>query len=220
MNFLQMCQRVRSECGVSGDGPSNVAGQTGMYAKIVNWVLASHEEIQLKHTNWKFDWATTTQTLTAGVEFYNPADWSLSVRNWDWNSLYVYRTVDNPSSRTWLDRIDYDLYRQVRTPAAPGRPVYATWMPDKRLGLYPIAEAGLTFGGDYYRTPQVMSGNTDEPRMPDEYHMAIVWRAVAMWSASEENPALLQTATQNFRSLMTKMEATELDGPFCAEALA
>jgi hypothetical protein len=93
-------------------------------------------------------------------------------------------------------------------------------MPDKRLGLYPIAEAGLTFGGDYYRTPQVMSGNTDEPRMPDEYHMAIVWRAVAMWSASEENPALLQTATQNFRSLMTKMEATELDGPFCAEALA
>jgi hypothetical protein len=76
------------------------------------------------------------------------------------------------------------------------------------------------FVGDYYRKPEVLVNNTDIPRIPDEYHMVIVWRAVALWSASEENPSLYQTATANFNALMMKMEATELEGPFCSETLA
>jgi hypothetical protein len=191
-----------------------------MYAKIVNWVLAAHEEIQLKHTNWKFDWASVSQALTDGVEFYTPEDWSVSARSWDWTGAYVYKTAETPAARTWLDRTEYDLYRQIRVPASKGRPVHITWAPDKKLGFYPIPEAGLMFVGDYYRKPEVMTDNASIPRIPSEYHMAIVWRAVALWAASEENPGLMQTATMNFNALMMKMENTELDGPYVSETLA
>jgi hypothetical protein len=192
-----------------------------MYQKIVDWVLASHEDIQLRHNNWRFDWGTAVIPLDAGVEFYAPAtDWVVPVRNWDWESMYVYPTIDGPQNRTWLSRLDYNTYRQTRMPSVEGRPIYATWVPSKEVGFYPIPQAGLTFVGDYYMPPEVMLANTDIPRMPDEYHMAIVWRAVMMWCASEENPALFQVASMNFNNLLMKMQSTELDGPMEAETLA
>ncbi len=221
MNFLQICQRVRSETGVSGDGPSNVAGQVGMYKKIVEWVLAAHEEIQLRSTKWRFDWASHSVSLVGGTEKYLPSDvWSLDERTWDYDSLYVYPTVSGPQARTFLSQLDYNSYRQIRMPSVTGTPVHVALSPDKGLNFYPIPMAGLTFVGDYYRKPQVLSANTDIPRIPVDYHMAIVWRAVMHWCSSEENPSLFQTAAQNYRSIMLKMEATELDGPMEAEPLA
>jgi hypothetical protein len=221
MNFLQICQRVRSETGVSGDGPANVAGQVGIYKKIVDWVQAAHEEIQLRSTNWRFDWAEHSVALVNGTEKYLPSDvWSLNERSWDYDSLYVYKTSEGPQSRTFLSRVDYNTYRQMRLPAVSGTPIYVSMSPDKALNFYPIPSDGVMFVGDYYKDPMVMVNSTDTPRMPSDYHMAIVWRAVMHWSASEENPALFQTASANYRSLMLKMETTELDGPMEAEPLA
>jgi hypothetical protein len=183
--------------------------------------LSAHEEIQLKHGNWKFDWANVVVGLTEGQEFYQPNDvWFLESRNWDFDSMYVYRTAEGPTSRTWLSRVDYNTYRQIRVPSAIGRPIYVTWVPSKELGLYPLPSAGMTFVADYYLKPQILVSNTDTPRIPDEYHMAIVWRAVMMWCASEENPALYQTASANYNSLLLKMEQTELEGPLGSEPLA
>lgn len=219
MNFLEICKRVRSEVGETGDGPVTVLNQTGMSLKIVEWVKSAHQEIQLRSAKWKFDWATTSQSLVAGQESYDPvSDWTLSPRNWDWDSVYVYQTT--PSERTWLTRLDYNTFIQTRLPAVQGRPIYVAWAPDKTLKFYPIPTSGLTFVGDFYRKPEVLAANTDEPRIPEEYHMAIVWRAVMMWCASEENQMLYGVASQNFNSIMRKMEITELDGPFEPETLA
>lgn len=221
MNFLDICKRVRQETGVAGNGPANVSGQTGMYASIVGWVLSAHEEIQLRQTNWKFDWATVTTPLVQGTEFYAPTDvWSLPVRNWDWDSMYTYPTADGAMNRTWLTRLDYNAYRQTRLPSVQGRPIYVTWKPNKDLGLYPIPKDGLTLVADYYMTPEVLTSNTDVPRIPDEYHMAIVWRAVMHFCGSEENPSLFAVAERNYNSIMAKMEATEVDGPFGVEPMA
>lgn len=192
-----------------------------MYRKIVDWVLSAHEEVQLRHNNWRFDWGTVVTPLNQGVEFYQPSDvWSLPVRNWDWESMYVHPTSEGVQARTWLSRLDYNTYRQTRLPSVEGRPIYVAQAPSKELGFYPLPQAGLTFVGDYYMPPEVMVNNTDIPRMPDEYHMAIVWRAVMFWCASEENPALYAVANQLYNNLIMKMESTEIDGPMDSETLA
>ena len=220
MNFLEICKRVRQECGVSGDGPSNVSGQIGMSAKIVDWVKSAHEEIQIKQNNWRFDWATATAPLTAGKEFYSDTELGVSFKNWDFDSIYLYRTAEGPASRTWLTRSEYAEYRHLRTPSVQGRPIYVSWLPDKRLGLYPIPDAGLTMAFDGYLKPQVLVISTDTPRIPSEYHMAIVWRAVMFFCADQENPALHAQASQNYNSLMLKMEVSEIEGPMSSEPLA
>lgn len=220
MNFLEICKRVRQECGISGDGPSNVSGQVGHYAKIVDWVKSAHEEIQTKQTNWRFDWANVEVALIAGQEYYSTSALGVDARSWDFDSMYVYDTASGPASRTWLTRADYPTYRHIRVPSVHGRPIHVAWTPDKRLGLYPIPQSGLTASLDYFRSPEVMTGNTTVPRIPAEYHMAIVWRAVMFFCGDEENPALYALAEKNFKSIMSKMEITELEGPLGAEPLA
>lgn len=211
MNFLEIAKRVRQECGISGDGPSNVAGQTGMYAKIVAWVQAAHEELQQLNAAWDFDWDEHTQALTAGVESYDPAnDWGLAIRRFDGNGLYAYRNVDGPAAKVWVPIIDWQTFRYARQPNVTGLPICASQAPNGRLYFHPAPDADLTAVMEFYREPQVLSGNTDVPRMPARFHMAIVWRAVMFWCAHDENSALWQSANQNYRELVNKMTITEL----------
>lgn len=221
MNFLQLCQRVRQECGISGNGPLAVAGQVGMYAKIVDWVLAAHQELQTKRTTWRFDWAEITQPLTLNKEAYDPAsDWNLKVRTWARESAHVYRTAAGPNARLFLQYIEWDQFRTLRTPTVPGMPSYWTQAPDRRVMFFPIPNDDYTLIAEYYRAPEVLAQTTDIPRIPDHYHMVIVWRAVMLYCGHDENPQLFQTAKKNYDDLIVKIEATELPGIVLGDALA
>jgi hypothetical protein len=220
MNFLQIAQAVRRESGLSGDGPVNVAGQTGMYAKVVRWVQQAHEEIQLAEHQWRFDWAKTTQTLTAGQAVYDPLDWSLSLRQWKRDTPYVYLTATGPTSRHWLTFISYPEMVHLQTSTANGLPVYFTETPDRKLELYPAPQDGVTLVMEYFQRPVVLVNNSDTPRIPLEYRMAIVWRAVMMCAAEIEDTARFATALKNYVEMMMRMRATELETMAAPETLA
>jgi hypothetical protein len=220
MNFLQLAQTVRRESGISGDGPVNVAAQTGMYGKVINWVQQAHEEIQLAEHQWRFDWAKTTQTLTAGQAVYDPLDWNLQVRQWKRDTPYAYLTANGPNSRHWLAFLSYPEMVHLQTNDTTGLPVYFTETPDRKLELYPAPQAGVTLVMEYFRKPLVLVNNSDEPRMPSEYHMAIAWRAVMMCCAEIEDMARFGVAMKNYTEMMMRMRATELEPMSYPEALA
>lgn len=221
MNFLEIARRVRQECGISGDGPPTVTGQHGIYAKIVAWVQTAHEELQQLHVDWNADWAMTEQPLVAGQEFYAPAsDWGLDFKRAARDGLYVYRPADGPAVKTWIALVDWATLRTLRTPGVTGLPSYAALAPDERLCFFPAPGDGITAVLEYWRTPQKLAASTDVPRMPERFHMAIVWRAVMLWCAHDENPALWQAANQNYRELVNKMTITELPVMAMAEPLA
>jgi hypothetical protein len=218
--FLQLCTRTSQECGIAGSGPSAVTAQTGINAKIVNWVLTAHEEIQLKHPRWRFDWAQATKVLAA-QESYNPtSDWSLSARTWDWDGAYVYVTASGATARQPLSYEPWHCYRELNLQGSSGQPQWITEAPDKTIRLYPIPNTTYTVALDYYRKPEVLAANSDTPRMPSQYHMAIVWRAVMLYCGHDENTPLYQQAKINFDHLMSRMEDTELDPLETAEPLA
>lgn len=221
MNFLEIAKRVSKECGISGDGPNSVAAQTGMNAKVVNWVRDAFNEIQGGNEEWGFDWAVTTQALVAGKERYDPiGDWGLDHKSFIKRGTYVYRTADGSHAKHWPEFIGWQDFRELRLPDVRGIPVYASVAPDGSLYLYPIPDDGLTAVVEYFREPQVLVANLDVPRLPTRYHMAIVWRAVMFFCASEENPALFQSASQNFRNIMRRLSVLELPDIEMAEPLA
>lgn len=221
MNFLEIAKRVSKECGISGDGPNSVAAQTGMNAKVVNWVRDAFNEIQGANEEWDFDWAMTTQVLVAGKERYDPiGDWGLEHKSFLKRGTYVYRTVDGPHAKHWPEFIGWQDFRELRLPDVRGIPVYASVAPDGSLYLYPIPDDGITAVVEYFREPQVLTSNLDVPRLPARYHMAIVWRAVMFFCASEENPTLFQSASQNFRNIMRRLSVLELPDIEMAEPLA
>jgi hypothetical protein len=173
MTFLQMARRVRQECGIAGDGPSAVTGQSGIYAKIVNWVLSAHEEIQLKHQNWRFDWAQLTTALAAQESFTPLDDWSISVRQWDERDegAYIYPTASGVNARAFLTWMPYDSWRALPKGQPAGYPRWVTQAPDKTVKFYPTPAALYTVVMDYWRKPEVLAANNDIPRMPLDYQM-------------------------------------------------
>ena len=54
MTFLQLVQRTRQECGIAGDGPTTVVGQTKSMKRLVDWVSQSYVEIQEECPDFDF----------------------------------------------------------------------------------------------------------------------------------------------------------------------
>lgn len=52
MNYLELCQRVRLECGLAGAGPTTTQGQVGQLGRIVQWVDTAWEELQNHRSDW------------------------------------------------------------------------------------------------------------------------------------------------------------------------
>lgn len=213
LTFLELCTRTHKECGLSGAGPVGVTAQSGMSAKVVNWVTDAYEEIQTKHPNWHFLWNQYSGELAA-QETHNPTnDWSISVRSWDQRdeASYIYLTASGVAGRTFLTWLPWDLYRSLPQGQAAGFPLFVTQAPDRSLRFHPTPSAGYTVVMDFWERPEELTANTDVPKMPAEYQMAIVWRAVMFYAGHDEAGALFQSAKLNFDRLMSRMEDTELD---------
>ena len=93
MNFLELCQTVRGDASLQGEGPTSVTGQTGIYAKIVRWTNEAYIEIQ--SLGLDFDWmrAMCELPITAGVGSYDLLSGA------SWNRPDVKRFL---SSNSWL----------------------------------------------------------------------------------------------------------------------
>ncbi len=209
MTFLELVQRAHQESAISGSPPSSVLNQSGCAADMVRWVLSAHEEIQLQNTDWTFDWARGSFTLSAGDDSYDPtADFGVTggVRDFDRKGCYLYDTALGDSTRLWLDYKDWDIFRELIVPAVGGMPVCFSQDPAGNARFYPRPDKTYTAVMEYMRNPQVMTANTDVPRIPAKFHMAIVWRAVMMCADWIKDWSLKDTANEKYSALMDRME--------------
>lgn len=182
MNFLALCRRTASEAGLSG-AINNVTNVQGEFARLVGWVREAHNQIQTER-DWPWLWAQTGQVLAPGQQTYIPSDWGIRVRRWQRDSL-----------RVGGQRIPLLSYESGRhEPDGARQPGYVVELPDKRLHFSHEPDAPYLFTADYIREPAALVQTEDEPTMPDEFHMVIVWQAAIFVADFEETVTLRQTA--------------------------
>jgi hypothetical protein len=70
LNYLQLCQKLRQEAGISGSGPTSTLNQSGELARVCDWIQQSYIDIQEKHTDWNFLRRTFSLPLTIGKSVY------------------------------------------------------------------------------------------------------------------------------------------------------
>jgi len=182
MNFLQLCQRVRQEAGISGSGPASTANQTGEMKRVVDWTKTAWVDVQNKHNDWLWMQSTFSIPTIAATDTYTEAHAGLTdVRAWDRNSFRVQSTATDQTEMVWCE---YRTFRDNFTLGAhaSGKPHFFTITPAQAIQVYPVPDAVYTITGLYNREPTEFAADTDVPDISSEYHMVIVYRALMKYA--------------------------------------
>jgi hypothetical protein len=110
---------------------------------------------------------------------------------------------------TPLGPMDYDLWRDTyqfgATRITYSRPVAISLAPNNSVAAGPVAAAGYTLVGDYYMQPTALVADADVPGMPEQFHMAIVYRAMQYYGASEAAPEVYDAGVLEYNRIFQSL---------------
>lgn len=221
MNFLQLCARVASECGVSTTEPTSTSGQTGRLGQIVNWVNAAWMDLQQRRNDWRFMVGSFTVATTSGDGAYSTSDCAISnFRDWRRDTLKIYLTSAGQETETYLRFMEYaDWYDRYNTGAQSNSyPIHFSVDHDNDILLGPKPDGIYTVSGEYMKAATELSGDDDEPELPTEWHMAIVYRAMMKYGRYAGASEVYTDGANEYKRMLREMLRTlrlpdEVAGP-------
>lgn len=230
MNFLQLVNRTRVECGVSGASVplSTVVGVTGESARIANWVNSAWMDIQTSKSDWQwlrdpfqFNTVTQQQVYTA-----TEAGVGSSFANWKRDSFRVSSVGQNYRDEQLTNYMDFTMFRNLyqygnmRTTYA--RPVVVSITPDKDLAFGAIPDQPYVIVGEYYRKPTEFVTDTETPpdAYPERYHISIVYRAMMFYGGYEAAPEVFQRGETEFNRMVNRLDIDQLPDTVSGPPLA
>jgi hypothetical protein len=216
MTFLELCQRLVQEAGISGGGPPAVTNQTGMKKKVVDWVARAWRSIQSEHEDWNFLWTPSSFQTVLGQRDYDP------VRNLQLNpemarpdvrSFRIYPTALGPAQQGSLIYVPWSEWQMsnwdVGIPTAEV-PLHFTVLPSGVMRLDAIPVVAYTVEFAYYRVPFVLSANGDTPVIQERFHDIILYQALLYYAAHEDAPEIERDARINFTTRMMELRRSYL----------
>jgi hypothetical protein len=214
LNYLQLAQRLRQEAGISGTGPSSVLSQTGEMKRVVDWIAAAWDDIQIDRQEWYWMRATFSFTTTLGDGSYSSSDAGISTRfsHWKADSLHIYLQSSGVGSERCLEPVDYDAWRETYLVGTQsnGFPRHVAIDPALNLRLGDAPDGVYVVSGEYFKTPQTLANDEAIPEMPTQYHMAIVYRALMLYARYEAAGEIYDDAQRNYRRIMRRVELNQL----------
>jgi len=225
MNYLQLVNRLRRRCGVSGADATTLASLPEEMNRLADWINEAWMEIQMKREDWQWMEADFSFAPTTGTATYSPTDVGLTDwGNWRRDTFRNYVTSVGNTSDILMDYIPYEQWRNVYQFNANrnvySRPIEFTITPDKSLGFGPNCATGYTVTGRYYKTPSELSATTDTPALPTRYHMLIVYRAMMLYGAFEAAQETYAMGEQGFTQMMKILNNNQLPEMVQAAPLA
>ncbi|AUR96748.1 head completion adaptor [Vibrio phage 1.232.O._10N.261.51.E11] len=189
MNYLQLCQAVIDEVGLSGQ-ISSVANQRGDFQRVVRFVTTACQQIEGKWINWRFLHGIHEFQTAEGVNTY-PVPESLNLRQWDIQNAFV--------DQLEIDIMYADDFRYKKDLIGENftsRPIRIIIERNKSLRTIGTPDMVYNVHAEYYRRATVLTDNTDLPAMPEQFHEIIVFEAVRRYANYDEAPELKQQAIE------------------------
>ena len=226
MNLLQLVNRIKRKCGVSGASITTVANQVEEINRLVDYANEAWMELQLSREDWFWMRGSASCPTVQGQSTYAPStDFALTnFGNWAVDTFRNYVTATGPISEVHTEMIGYEEWRNTymfgANRYAYTRPVEVTITPNLSIGVGPVAAAGYTLTGDYYKVATELVTDTDTPAMPDQFHMIIVYRAMMYYGAYEAAGEVAQEGATGFKRLNTMLVLNQLTPITLGNALA
>lgn len=204
--FLQLCQTVRQECGLSGTGPVAVSGQSGMDAKVVSWTREAIVEVEGLWNDWDFLWSQfSTSTSIGEDDVAAPAN----IGMWDKDSFYLDQSL---ATYKKLTPVEYTKWRNtMRNGVIVNQtPDFVIVLPDQNLKLHNPPAAVHTLTADYWKKPARLTANSETASIPEEYERIIIARAKMSYAEHDGVMDILGPSQIEFDVLLDKLEGKYL----------
>jgi hypothetical protein len=201
MNFVDLTERLRYECGVSGTQLQTVQNLNGELLRLRNWIRDAWQELQQERTDWKFMKTPFSFSLTPGVQRYSlatvqAANASIDIDMYKQDSFSLDLPGDTGtearSAEVPLGVMAYNHFRNMYVVGYPigdstrwQQPMTAAIDDDRTLCFGPAPDLAYLIRGECWINPQILSADTDVPIMPAKYHNVIVYRAMKKYAGYE-----------------------------------
>lgn len=197
MNYLQLCQRLVQETGITDVGPASTDGQAGDMGRVTAWVNDAWLKIQSLRSDWSWAWGTGTATLAADTyEVTLPA---------------TVETIQRVSlGQSYLQQESYNDFADAYRTISGGNPSVWAIRPDGVLvfNAKPTEQKTITY--ESYSTPASFANGSEVPAMPERYHMLIVYEALRSYAQFDEAPELERKAVGYFEEMLADLERDQL----------
>lgn len=204
MTFLELCQRVRQESGISGSGPESVLNQKAILQKVVEWVRQADLDIQKLHSDWLFLWRMGNASIVQGITEYTGASLNLTGTM---KELLVLEIDGYPLRKyTWKQF----KAAQYQMGTDNGTPNCYTVRPDNVIVLSPKPSKDITATAEYSIATQSMIDDGDISIIPEEHHEAILQKALMYYASHEEDQSLYQVAYSRYEEALSLLADSQL----------
>lgn len=212
--YLQLCQRLRQEGGISGSD-ATVVSAAGEWKRLCDWISQAYIEIQEDRPNWEWMRATKSFATIANQAEYAYASAPISITSfsrWRDNSFRIYST--NVGDEHQLTQMAYDdfreLYRIGNDTISYAYPSVISVSPTKSLFLALPPDAVYTVTGEYYAAPTILAADADTPAMPARFHLAIVYKAMMYLGGYEAASEIYQRGEKGYREMYGRLMDDQL----------
>lgn len=222
--FLELCQDLRREAGISGTGPSSVINQTGEMQRVVEWVLSAYRYVQNLHPSWLFLQTDFSFQTIANVGNYTPGAVALpELGSWKTDTFTDFLTATGVNAEQFMDYVPWPAFVDAYMTGAPstqtGIPLFFTVKPDQSVQMWPIPDGIYTVRGEYFKRAQTMTANTDVPIIPAQFQDVIVWRALVLYGAFAAADEKYSAGMNEYRQILSRLEMNQLPEMMMADAL-
>lgn len=206
--FLELCRAVESDSGTVSQGSriTSVATAQNRQAKIVGWVQDAWRQIQNARSDWKFMRSECSFLLVPGQPWYTAGDleiddlseWGTTAPNY--NPFTIFDPAIGHADENEIGEVDFVEWRRQYGRGVPqvNRPYIYALGPSHELCFGAVPDKAYQVNGEYRKSNQILTLDTDVPRLPDSYHDAIRYQALVYMGEHDEAPFLVATASRKF----------------------
>lgn len=195
MTFLELVRTVRLLSGMQGSGPASVSTATGVEEIIARFTRDAYVDIQNLREEWDFLATKRSFSTAIGQDEYSLLDIFMtatpSLKKYDTKSFII---TDGSGKKTYLknkDRATLErLYLNDTTTKIPT--LFAIEEMDRSLVLKDIPDAIYNVAFRYWRSPEILSSDTQVPLLPISFHLLIVYKTLEKLATYLSSPELFR----------------------------